>query len=224
MKLHVLTACIRTDNLRDILQSMLKATLHSKNLKVEWHVNIHTTVAPIDKHHIRRLKRVLKNRWVKVHISTFDGSNADSPINPLLDKLQTGYICILDDDNIMHKSFLKEIEKTLDNYKDTPIAMVYPQIMGRPKNKSGAQRIRPARKSHIRPGKIDTGQFTIHRDLIGDLRWSSLLSPTGNIISRPDGIFIYTIFQEYHDSFIVIDKPISYYNYLSSDLDFSLKS
>lgn len=109
--------------------------------------------------------------------------------NYALDKLTvSGWCCWIDDDNVMHPAFLWEFTKYADaGWKGL--------IVGQ---RRGEGYVSPNLKH------IDTGQITVHTDLIGDTRWG--------LHYTADGDFIREVFEKEPSEFIIVDEELSYHN------------
>lgn len=154
----------------------------------------------------------------------------EAPVNVALKEIKRGFVCILDDDNIMHPRYIEEISSAIEG-RDT-IGMVYNQNLGRPKGTVN-RRTRFIDYYKIKPGSIDSAQFTMSRDLIGNIKWTQrdpknkehfLFSPGDTPPITPDGDFIHKVYTANPGYFIVIKRRLCYHNYLSpesSNLDFS---
>lgn len=139
----------------------------------------------------------LTDNRVTVYLSI--GQSDDSPINTILPLLKTGWVCLLDDDNIMHPNYLREIIR-----QPYPAICIYHQQLSRilePVNPL----IRQGTKCEI--GSIDTAQFTIAAELIS-YGWDAEHE-------QPDGKFINNIYNKHPALLRRIDDVLCYYNYLS---------
>lgn len=218
--LNVITACWRPRNLKKLLNSFLEAQkLHPT--PIVWWIVYDAKAAPLHKPHFDEVKKKLSS-LDSITASFVENDGAlRSPSNVAINRIQDGLICWVDDDNIMHPRFLKAI-----NYhsKDDPeIGLLYQQNLGKPPKQTN-RRIRTVYPYGIKPGAIDTAQFTIHRKIIGDIRWQQRPDPL--VMNpppyQPDGVFIQQVYERHHSKFKFIKHPICYYNYLSSPkLDFS---
>jgi|MudIll2142460700_1097286.scaffolds.fasta_scaffold02356_2 hypothetical protein len=108
------------------------------------------------------------------------------------------YVYFLDDDNIVHPLLFSRTEKILKNSNK---ALIFSQSF-----RNGFPRLIP-QSDMIVPCHIDTAQFLIPRDLIGDLRWEDW-----NYCA--DGAFFSKLYSEHKDRFLILREPLCYYNYL----------
>jgi len=108
------------------------------------------------------------------------------------------YVYFLDDDNIVHSNLFIRATKILQNSNK---ALIFSQV-----HKIGIPRLIP-QPDRIVPCHIDTAQFLIPRDLIGDLKWE-------NFNYCADGAFFSTLYNQHKDRFIITKEMLCYYNYL----------
>lgn len=108
------------------------------------------------------------------------------------------YVYFLDDDNIVHPNLFKRATKILENSNK---ALISSQSF-----KGGFIRLVP-RPDTIVPCHIDTAQFLIPRNIIGDLKWEDW-----NYCA--DGAFFSTLYNQYKERFIITKEVLCYYNYL----------
>jgi len=160
----------------------------------------------------------------------FQRDKVEAPINIALRNIKQGLVCNVDDDNIMHPNYIREIAIIAE--KNKTVGIFYQQSLGRTKGTTN-RRIRTVDYHKIKPGLIDSAQFTATRDLIGNIIWpfKSLKYQPYFIFAQgdpppttPDGDFIQEIYKANPSYFVLIKKTLCYYNYLapeSRNLDFS---
>jgi len=115
-----------------------------------------------------------------------------------LNEIKNGYVYFLDDDNIIHPLFFKRVVEILGS---TNKALIFSQI-----NKDDTDRLTPD-ESKIEVCFIDTAQFLIPINLVGDLRWEVY-------DYCADGVFFSTVYSNHRNQFIIVQEPLCYYNYL----------
>lgn len=108
------------------------------------------------------------------------------------------YVYFLDDDNIVYPSLFNRATKILENSNK---ALIFSQAFG-----NGIPRLVP-QPDRIVPCHIDTAQFLIPRDLIGDLKWE-------NFNYCADGAFFGTLYNQHKERFIITKEILCYYNYI----------
>ena len=139
----------------------------------------------------------IEDNRIKAFLSI--GAPDDSPINSVLPFLKTGWVCFLDDDNIMHPDFLNAIIREpypsicIYHQQLTPVRELY-----NPLTRYG---------SNCEMGAIDTAQFTLAAELI-DYEWDAEHE-------QPDGRFIKDIYSKYPARLRRVDHILCYYNYLT---------
>lgn len=192
MKINVITRCTRLQNLLTIKPTVFNVP---KGIKVEWFILFDTGVLKdID----AKLLEDLSDPNITLAFGENDGWGL-KVINPLIQDLE-GWVCIMDDDNIIHPDFYTTILKNKNNNK----SFIYSQFIGG-KDFTGLD-VREARPENVRVQKIDSAQYLIHTDLHKKYKYG-----TGY---TADGEFIEKLYQEHPDEFIFIDKILCYYNYL----------
>jgi hypothetical protein len=115
-------------------------------------------------------------------------------INYALDLINDGFVYIMDDDNIFHKTFWNIL-------KDLDTNFIYTWDQNR------IQENRILKGGEIKKEKIDTSQFIVPRNLIGNIRWAVHKS-------AGDFRFIKQIYQKYEDKFKYIPKVACYHNFI----------
>lgn len=135
VRLHILTAVSRPENLDQVEDSIHEAGWFVSGVQTEW-----VTLIDLDRKHVG-------GQHVK---------------NEMLDTIDDGWVCILDDDTIMHPKFIKRVYRT---HKQHPHARA---IVVSQKRTTGV--VLQARPENMVVGKVDAGQVVLRRDLIGDLR------------------------------------------------------
>lgn len=134
MILHVLTAVTRPENLPEIADSIAISSERTGAV-IQWHTRNDPGRDHVGGQHLKNL---------------------------MLDEITDGWVCILDDDTIMHPNFLRKIQHALHNNPQLE-AIVVSQ-----KRTTGV--VLKASPDNAVLGKIDAGQAVIRRDVIGDRR------------------------------------------------------
>lgn len=139
MILHVLTAVTRPENLDAIEASIDAANDKAPEVTVSWwHRPDH------DRQHVggQHLK------------------------NLMLDEIGNGWVCILDDDTVMHAKFIQRVSFVLAT--QPLVEQECRAIIVSQKRTTGI--VMQASPENAVVGKIDAGQAVLRRDLIGDYR------------------------------------------------------
>jgi len=194
--LNILTRCTRIENLKKIQASIAKI----QNYPVCWWIIF-------DTHRIKDIEadvlNEIQNDWTKFLF--WRGTSGDfghDLINQCLDQI-TGWVYILDDDNLIHPNFI-EVAAKLDLDPNIRGYFFHQWIGG--KDFTGLDK-RIAQPENIKVGGIDMGQILVHSELIGNFRL-----PLNQYVA--DGIWIQSIYQSNPDKFYFLDQICSYYNEL----------
>ena len=197
MKINIITRCTRSQNLKEIKDSILEIKKPS-NVSIKWHVVFDTKVLKdID----ADILNTLDDGNVQFHFRKGDGWGL-SQLNDLIHSLD-GWIYHLDDDNILHPDFYTEMSKVVKDNPETKGIIFAQKVGGR--DFTGLD-IRKAKPENVKVQRIDLAQWIIHSDLHKDYSYGS-----GYVA---DGQFIENIFKENKDSFTIHNKVLCYYNYL----------
>lgn len=108
----------------------------------------------------------------------------------------TGFVYILDDDNLIHEDFYEEISVSIKSGKK---GYIFQQEIA-------PGRVRAVSPDTTRTGWIDQAQFIVHTDLMRHALYQQHYDA--------DGYLIEALFAQYATDFEFIHKTISYYNRL----------
>ncbi len=136
MILHVLTAVSRPDNLPLLQQSIQVAKGHESRVELEWHRLYDEDREYIGGQHLKNLM--------------------------IADILNGDWVCILDDDTIMHPKFLRKIYRAYHHHPHVNAIVV--------SQKRTTGFVMHASPENMVAGKVDAGQAVIRRSFIGDLK------------------------------------------------------
>lgn len=123
-----------------------------------------------------------------------EGFAGHPQINYALDKINDGFVYIMDDDNIFHPTFWKLL-------KDLDPEYIYTWDQDR------IQESRILKGGEIKEEKIDTSQFIVPRNLIGSVKWAEQRS-------AGDFRFISQIYKKHETKFKYIPKIACYHNFI----------
>ncbi len=132
--IHILTAVTRKDNLPTIGDSIRVAAERCPQVQLNWQLE-----ADFDREYV----------------------GGQHPKNIMLGYITDGWVCILDDDTVMHPRFLQKVYRAYHHHPNVN-AIVVSQ-----KRTTGV--VMQARPENMRVGLVDAGQVVIRRDFIGDL-------------------------------------------------------
>lgn len=199
IRFQVITRCTRPQNLLQIHDSFNYTP--NSNYFVNWHVLFDTSsLIDIDS----KLLQELYKREAILHFFESDGSDYLYPqISEVINNLNTGWILIMDDDNIFYPNYFDVISDEIRVSKKA--AYVYEQeVNGRDFTGLDIRKVGP---EHMKLKHIDSAQYIIHTDLHQKLKYGPGYDA--------DGKFIEKLYNEYPDEFGFIEKPLCYYNALA---------
>lgn len=196
--LNIITRCTRLDNIHKVKESIF----NTKKFDIKWWVLFDTSnIKQIDGDVLSMLQECDANfKFINGNVGDY-GHNL---INKTIDQIDSGFIYVLDDDNILHENFYDRISDIIDENPDKTGFIFNQKVDGKDFTKLD---IRLASPENTKVQSIDMGQFLLKRNLIGDSR-----IPFG--IYMGDGMFIEKLFNENKDSFLFIDEILCYYNFL----------
>ncbi len=194
-KLNIITPCSRPENLEDVELSIYTAILHSFPYtlsNIRWIVVMDGVNKP----------------EINIELAEFHylesgelGISGNPQRNYALDIINDGYVYFLDDDNKIHHQFIKYYRSFISSYPDH--GFIVNQL-----NNDGSIRLYAPDIPSV--GNVDTAQFLLTREMIGDVRWDPF-----NYCA--DGKFISDIHKIYGDKIIKVNRNLSYYNELRYD-------
>lgn len=201
VRINIITACIRSHNLKQILNSFI-ASKQDHQIELHWHIIFDLNFLACEEEIQSKLGQVpelCQEAGIELHILTC--KEFESPVNAALEQIATGYVTVIDDDNLMHPDY---IEGVLPHLEAGCRGLLYYQDMGRMR--------RVVYHYRVKPNSIDTAQFTYSRELIGDSRWPDKkeFSPA------PDGVFIARVYDLGFQDIKILPKTLCYYNKLAN--------
>ena len=196
-KINIITRCTRIDNLYKIKESIFT----NQKFIVKWFVIFDTSVIKsVDTDIIIMLQECGADFRF---LTGQSGSLGYGLINKYLDEIDSGWIYILDDDNILHEKFYESISDKMTSNTDIKAFVFSQKVDGKDFTKLD---IREAKPENMKLKSVDLAQFILSREIIGDCRFE--------LRYDADGLFIEKLYKEKSDNFLFIDEVISYYNYL----------
>lgn len=190
---HILTRCSRLDNLETIKKSVFK-----DGVDIIWHLIFDTNRLkdiPAD------LLESLSDDTTRFHfVKSEDGDYLYPQMGYIASKL-SGWVVVVDDDNIIHPEFYNELLKV---DKTQPYIYVVNQIVDG-KDFTGLQ-IREAKAENMKYQGVDIAQLVFHSSIFKRYNF------TGHYAG--DGFLINEIYSKEPDIFHYIQKELCYYNYL----------
>lgn len=198
VKLNILTRCSRLINLSKVRDSIFT----TDKIDIIWHVMFDTTILKdVD----AEILADIQSKNGKVYfINSIPGDFGHQMLNKAIDNIDDGFVCIIDDDNIIHEDFYEIIFESITSNPDK-LAFVYNQKIDG-KDFTGLD-IRECGPDKMKVSQIDSAQVVLHRSIIGNTRIN-----LGNYIA--DSIFIEEVYNNDSINFYFIDRVLCYYNYL----------
>jgi hypothetical protein len=188
-KLTIVTAVSRPENL-----SWLKDNLSilKPHFKVCWCCVVDSTKATLQ-------QIAVKPDILKTAKSEVPDAGATQR-NVALSLIRNGWIYFLDNDNLIHPNFPRVASETI-SANPAKKCFVFAQAWWDNTHRLSA--------GPIKPGKVDTGSFLVHRSVIGEAKWS--LNP---VPASVDFNFITQIWQQKPEQFLFVNEVCTYYNRL----------
>lgn len=199
MKINIITRCTRTSNLLTIKEGVLNAP---KGVTVNWHIVFDTgALKDIDAEVLSNLTDTVN---VKLHfVKGQRGGLLYPEVSDIIKTIKSGWIYLLDDDNIIHEDFYKTIKASIKNLPIAQVHIVSQLVAGRDFT---GQEIRVASRENTAFQKIDIAQMVINRSIFDTHSFSANYAA--------DGFFIEEVLKTHGDAFVWIDKVLCHYNYL----------
>jgi len=190
--LHVVTPCIRIGNLPAIAQSILSATVPDGVL-IHWLVVLDDRFG-LDLEQAREAVAGVPRTAVEFARAAGPGEYASC--NHALERIESGWITFIDDDNLLHPALPERLSEILRS-RSAVGAVVYDQDLG--------EGLRRASPRNTRVGKIDSAQFAVSRELVGGHRFE-VYAPSA------DGLFIERLYAMAPERFVFLSEVLASYN------------
>jgi glycosyltransferase involved in cell wall biosynthesis len=194
--INIITRCTRLSNLCKIKESIY----NTEAFIIKWYVCFDTSIIKSIDSDI--LSMLYESGCIIKYFNGIKGDFGHQIINRCIDEINSGFIYILDDDNLIHENFYERIDYFISS--ENKLAFVFNQKIGCV-DFTGLD-VREARPENMKVQKIDMAQFILHRDLIGDTKMASM-------DYKADGIFIENLYNEKPNDFFFIDEILCYYNF-----------
>ena len=202
MIINVITRCTRVHNLRQIKDNVFNNT---SGLTIKWHVVFDTGVLKdID----AELLHDISGDNVTIHYIKGVAGEMMYPQCSEIAKNCEGWVYLLDDDNLIHENFYKEVYELLTNQTNSDKkVIIVAQLVGG-KDFTGLE-IREAHPKHTKYQHIDIAQMLIHSDVFENYSF------TGDYAA--DGFFIEKVLRDHKEWFVWKTDVLSHYNYLEKE-------
>lgn len=191
MQFHVVTRCSRVSNLLTLLD-----TVYSSGVNVSWHIVFDTK--HVKEVEVSLLGKLYENE-AQLYFRDGDGWGL-SNLNDILKSLPQGYVFHLDDDNLMHPDYYKEMVHIIGQNPKKNV-FCYGQLVD-----AGSGWVRSASPENTVVGGIDLAQYTVHTDVYKTMSYGSGYTA--------DGEFIEAYHKSNPEEFVFINKVLCYYNHI----------
>ena len=188
--LHIITPLYRFNLLEQVYNSILM------NDDITWHISKSNKREELDYDFLKKDKRI---RLYNVDCAD---NEAFKKRQHVLEKIDSGYFCFLDDDTIFHENmYIKYLECVEHNFRG--------MLVGEQINKDGKLRLIASKPVYQ---KIDTGNVISHHSCLTECKW-----PSKHIrrVNQKDFLFWNSVYEFYGKKCGIWNQPISYYNKLS---------
>jgi hypothetical protein len=193
MKLHIITALYRFQNLEKIYNSILMDD------DIIWHITKSNKREDLDFDFITDDKRIV------VYNVDCDDSDTTSKRNAVLEKINDGYFCFLDDDTIFHENMYYKYRECIE---ERFVGM----LVGEQTDWDGKLRLIAHYPKYCR---IDTGNVISHHSCLKECRWPETYTPG---VNHKDFLFWESVYNFYGKKCAIWNQPISYYNQISKKI------
>jgi hypothetical protein len=180
IKLNIVTRCTRLKYIKEVRDSIFK----TNKFEIKWWLIFDTrNLKEIDVDFLESLQSI---NCESLFYKGEEGDFGHQLINKSFDKIQDGFVYMLDDDNIIHQDFYENLHKSI-NENPTKKGFIFSQkVDGRDFSKLD---IRIGSPENTKVSHIDMAQFVLEKSLIGSYR----IGPMNYIA---DGMFIEKIYNE----------------------------
>lgn len=187
--LHIITPIYRFENLEKIYNSILI------NDDIVWHISKSFKRIDFDNSLFSKDKRV------RIYNVICEDNDTTSKRNEVLNTINNGYFCFLDDDTIFHENmYIKYLECKENNFRG--------MLIGEQLDNKGKLRLIA---SPPRFTKIDTGNVLSHSGCLSTCKWPDTHQPGKN---AKDFLFWESVYKFYNNKCAIWNQPISHYNKL----------
>jgi len=190
--LHIITALYRPQYIKDVYKSI------PKSKDIIWHVSKSSKTEPIDLSFIDK-----SDDRVKIYETECSDTESFLKKREVLSKINDGYFCFLDDDTIFYENMYNVYE--IFKYEKYIGMIIGGQIWS-----NGSVRLNPSVPIF---SKIDTGNVLCHHSCLKNVLYPLNIEPG----KARDFQFWRDIFVYFNYKTILINEPVSIYNFLRKD-------
>lgn len=196
-KLHIITPSARPENLADLWVSMSDCYVQ---FDLHWWVVLDLAPQPLPLAFREILAEYGHRITVWFHHQPTPGAWGHPQRSAALDHIPDGWVWTLDDDNLCHPQFADHLATLFVAYPDAGAFVVRQQ--------RADGRMLAAHPDHLHPEGVDTAQYIVRRDVIGEARVQA--------VPADDGGFIQRVYQAHPDRFVFVDTVLCYHNALTN--------
>ena len=188
--LHIITPLYRFENLENVYNS-----IYMDN-DIIWHISKSNKREDLTNDFIKTDKRI------RLYNVDCEDTDTTSKRNVVLETINDGYFCFLDDDTIFHENMYLKYRECLEN-------RFIGMMVGEQTDWDGKLRLIA---SYPKYGRIDTGNVIAHHSCLTDCKWPKTHTPK---VNQKDFLFWESVYNYYGKKCAIWNKPISYYNQIS---------
>jgi hypothetical protein len=188
--LHIITALYRFEYLEKIYNSIFMDD------DIVWHISKSNKREDLSNDFIKTDKRI------RLYNVDCEDTDTTSKRNVVLETINDGYFCFLDDDTIFHENMYIKYRECLEN-------RFIGMLVGEQTDWDGKLRLIA---SYPKYGRIDTGNVIAHHSCLKECRWPKTHTPK---VTQKDFLFWDSVYNFYGKKCAIWNKPISYYNKIS---------
>ena len=188
--LHIITPLYRFENLENVYNS-----IYMDN-DIIWHISKSNKREDLTNDFIKTDKRI------RLYNVDCEDTDTTSKRNVVLETINDGYFCFLDDDTIFHENMYLKYRECLEN-------RFIGMMVGEQTDWDGKLRLIA---SYPKYGRIDTGNVIAHHSCLTDCKWPKTHIPK---VNQKDFLFWESVYNYYGKKCAIWNKPISYYNQIS---------
>jgi hypothetical protein len=188
--LHIITPLYRFNLLEQVYNSILM------NDDITWHISKSNKREELDYDFLK------KDNRVRLYNVDCEDEEAFKKRQYVLEKIDSGYFCFLDDDTIFHENmYMKYLECINHNFKG--------MVIGKQIDKDDKLRLQASKPVF---GRIDTGNVISHHECLKECVWPNTHIPG---VNQKDFLFWDSVFNYYGKKCGIWNQTISVYNKLS---------
>jgi len=190
MKLHIITPLYRFNLLEQVYNSILM------NDDIIWHISKSNKREELDYDFLKNDNRI------RLYNVDCEDNEAFKKRKHVLERIDSGYFCFLDDDTTFHENMYIKYRECLEN-------RFIGMLVGEQTDWDGKLRLIA---SYPKYGRIDAGNVIAHHSCLTECKWPKTHIPK---VNQKDFLFWESVYNYYGKKCAIWNKPISYYNKIS---------